>query len=88
MRRDPLIIGGGPAGSAAAITLARAGHRPVLVERTSGPTDKVCGDFLAVDAIRQVQMFGIEPLALGAVPIHRIRLVRGERSAETALPFP
>ena len=47
MRREPLIIGAGPAGCAAAIALARAGHQPDLIERTSGPTDKVCGDFLS-----------------------------------------
>jgi flavin-dependent dehydrogenase len=88
VRREPLIIGGGPAGAAAAITLARAGHRPVLVERTTGPTDKVCGDFLSIDAIRQVQALGVDPVSLGAAPIRHIRLIHGERTAETALPFP
>lgn len=88
MRRDPLIIGGGPAGAAAAITLAQAGSRPVLLERTSGPTDKVCGDFLSLDAIEQIQAFGVETAALGAAPIHRVRLIRGERTAEATLPFP
>ena len=88
MRRDPLIIGAGPAGSAAAITLAHAGHKPLLIERTTGPTDKVCGDFLSMDTIEQVQTLGVDPLALGAAPIHRVRLIHGERTAETTLPFP
>jgi len=94
VRRDPLIvgapliIGGGPAGSAAAITLGRAGCSPMLLERATGPTDKVCGDFLSVDAIRQIRTLGVDPWALGAVPIHRVRLIHGERIAETALPFP
>ena len=88
MRRDPLIIGAGPAGTAAAITLGQAGHRPVLVERAAGPTDKVCGDFLSVDAIEQVRRLGVEPTALGGVPIDRVRLIRGKRTADSALPFP
>jgi flavin-dependent dehydrogenase len=87
-RRDPLIIGAGPAGTAAAITLGRAGYRPVLVERTAFPADKVCGDFLSVDSIRHAQALGVDPVALGGAPIHRIRLIHGERTAETALPFP
>jgi menaquinone-9 beta-reductase len=94
MRRDPLItdapliIGGGPAGTAAAITLGLAGFQPVLVERTTGPTDKVCGDFLSIDAIQRARALGVDPVALGATPIDRIRLIHGKRTAETALPFP
>jgi flavin-dependent dehydrogenase len=85
---DPLIIGAGPAGTAAAITLARAGHRPILLEKTTGPTDKVCGDFLSHDAIRQIQSFGIDLATLGAAPIHQVRVIAGNRVAEAALPFP
>jgi flavin-dependent dehydrogenase len=94
VRRDtliagaPLIIGAGPAGTAAAITLGEAGHRPVVLERTNEPADKVCGDFLSVDAIQGIRTLGVDPLALGAAPIHRMRLIRGARIAETALPFP
>ena len=88
MRRDPLIIGAGPAGIAAAITLAQAGCRPVMIERTSAPTDKVCGDFLSIDAIRLAQALGVDPAALGAAPIRHIRLIHGERIAHAKLPFP
>jgi flavin-dependent dehydrogenase len=94
VRRDPLttsaplIIGAGPAGSAAAITLARAGYRPILIERTSRPTDKVCGDFLSADTIRLVSSLGVDPAALGAVEIDQVRLIHNERIAEAALPFP
>jgi flavin-dependent dehydrogenase len=58
------------------------------VERTPGPTDKVCGDFLSFDAIEQIRRLGVEPSALGGVRIDRVRLIRGKRAAETALPFP
>jgi flavin-dependent dehydrogenase len=88
MRREPLIIGAGPAGCAAAITLARAGHQPDLIERTSGPTDKVCGDFLSADTIQRLRALGCDPAALGGAAIRRVRLIHGERVAEAALPFP
>jgi flavin-dependent dehydrogenase len=88
MRRDPVIIGAGPAGTAAAIVLARAGHRPILIERTAGPTDKVCGDFLSQDTIKRAQLLGVDPTALGAASIHRVRLIHGERAVDHALPFP
>ena len=88
MRRDPVIIGAGPAGAAAAIMLARAGHQPILIERTGGPIDKVCGDFLSQDTIKRAQLLGVDPTALGAAPIHRIRLTHGERAVDAALPFP
>lgn len=87
MRRDPIIIGGGPAGCAAAISLARAGCRPRLLERSTGPTDKVCGDFLSAEAIDLVHMLGVDPVALGAVPIRRVRISSGNRTAEAQLPF-
>lgn len=92
VRRDALIpaaiIGGGPAGSAAAITLCRAGYRPTLIERASGPVHKVCGDFLSAETMQQVLALGCDPARLGAVPINRVRLIHGKREAEAVLPFP
>ncbi|MGH6693227.1 MAG: NAD(P)/FAD-dependent oxidoreductase, partial [Gammaproteobacteria bacterium] len=43
---DALVIGAGPAGSVAALTLARAGVRVRLIDRASFPRDKLCGDTL------------------------------------------
>ena len=88
VRRDPLIIGGGPAGCAVAITLAQAGYRPRILERATGPIDKVCGDFLSIDTLRHARTLGIDPAALGAAPIGLVRVIHGDRLAETALPFP
>ncbi|MGH9113463.1 MAG: NAD(P)/FAD-dependent oxidoreductase, partial [Acidimicrobiales bacterium] len=49
---DVAVIGGGPAGTAAAITLARAGREVALVDRARFPRDKICGDGLTTGALR------------------------------------
>jgi menaquinone-9 beta-reductase len=49
---DVLIAGAGPAGSMAAIVLARAGARVLLVDRETFPRDKLCGDTLNPGALR------------------------------------
>lgn len=87
MRQQPLIIGAGPAGCAAAIRLCQAGAVPLLLDRTTGPTDKVCGDFLSADTIGLARSLGVDPCALGAAPIDRVRLVHRGHSVEARLPF-
>lgn len=84
----PLIIGGGLAGAAAAIDLARAGLRPCLIERNPDPHDKICGEFLSGEAVAALTGLGIDARALGAVPITRVELWAGRRRAAAALPFP
>jgi geranylgeranyl reductase family protein len=49
-RWDVLVIGAGPAGSVAALHLARRGHRVLLLDRKQFPRDKACGDGLLPDA--------------------------------------
>ena len=48
---DLAIIGGGPAGAAAAITAARSGASVLLLERGRYPRHKVCGEFVSAEAI-------------------------------------
>ena len=87
MRRTAaLIVGGGPAGAAAAITLGRGGLRPELIERTEGDRDVVCGGFLGWDALAALRRLGMDTEALGARPIYRLRLVAGHRTIEVKLP--
>ncbi|MDO9503075.1 NAD(P)/FAD-dependent oxidoreductase [Falsiroseomonas sp.] len=83
-----LILGGGPAGAAAAITLARAGAAPVLVERAAQPAEKVCGEFLGADAASLLAGLGLDLPALGAVPIRRAWFGAGRHRGDFALPFP
>jgi flavin-dependent dehydrogenase len=82
-----IVIGGGPAGAAAAIALARAGARPLLLERDTAVTEKVCGEFLAEDALRRLAALGLDVATLGGVPIRRAIFAAGRGRAELALPF-
>ncbi len=50
MKADVVVVGAGPAGSAAAAVLARAGAVVVIADRAVFPRDKICGDGLLPDA--------------------------------------
>jgi menaquinone-9 beta-reductase len=87
MRRiDPLILGAGPAGSAAAITLARGGARPLILERSRETGDALCGGFLSWRTLATLEALGLPAEALGGHPINRVRVFSGTHMAEAPLP--
>ena len=57
---DVLVVGAGPAGSAAAAWAARAGLDVVLADAATFPRDKTCGDGLTPRAIGEMQKLGLE----------------------------
>ena len=64
MEVDLAIVGGGPAGSAAAVTAARAGASVLVVDKASFPRDKCCGDGLTTLALRLGEELGLDPGAI------------------------
>ncbi len=88
MQEEVLIVGGGVAGCAASIALARKGRSVTLIEREATPRHKVCGEFLSGEALEDLRALGIDVVALGAVPIPNVRLAAARRAAEAPLPFP
>lgn len=88
---DAAVIGAGPAGSAAAAALASAGFRTLLVEKESFPRRKVCGAYLAGDALPCLERIGAAQavLSAGPEPIERARLhLPGVRPVAFDLPTP
>src|SRR5262249_17983503 len=56
---DAVVVGGGPAGAAAAARLAAQGFVTILVDRATFPRDKVCGDFVGPAALAELADLGV-----------------------------
>lgn len=77
IRYDIAIIGAGPAGSAAAITAARAGQRVLLLDKNDFPRHKVCGEFVSFESTRLLQSLLSHDVE-GFPRIQQVRLFRGD----------
>ncbi len=86
-RTAALIVGGGPAGSAAAITLARGGIRPLLLERHAAG-DALCGGFVSWRTLDRIAALGVDPDALNRDRLTAVTLFAGRRVANADLPRP
>lgn len=84
---DVLVIGGGPAGAAAAARLAAAGLGVTLCERQREPGRQVCGEFVSAIATAELAALGVEPVRLGAAAIGRTRICAQHADVTAPLPF-
>lgn len=85
---DVIIIGAGPAGSSAAILLARAGWSVALIEKQRFPRRKVCGECIAASNIPLLEALGIGPMieADAGPELRKVALMCGENKIVADLP--
>jgi flavin-dependent dehydrogenase len=82
-----IVVGGGLAGAAFAIELARRGDPVTVLEKTSGPHHKVCGEFLSAEAQDLLAKLGLDIRQLGASRATHLSLECGRHLTRFALPF-
>jgi menaquinone-9 beta-reductase len=83
---DVLVIGGGPAGLAAAIAARQIGFGVVLADRALPPIDKACGEGLMPDALDALRLIGVDLGPGHGAPFRGIRFL--DRKLETEASFP
>ncbi len=85
---DVAVVGAGPAGSAAAITLRRLGLRVTLIDKAVFPRDKCCGDGLTTAALRRAEQLGLDPRSVPSwTPVGEAVVVAAD-GHRVALPLP
>jgi menaquinone-9 beta-reductase len=85
-RCDALVVGAGPAGSACAQMLARAGLHTVLIDQHDFPRDKICGDGLIPDAHAALRRLGVyDEVMAAAQPAQHVACI-GPRGGRVDVP--
>ncbi len=84
---DVLIVGAGPAGTAAARVLAAAGRSVTVIDRAVFPRDKCCGDGLTTLALRELETLDFDPRAVPSWTTVDAAWVRSPSGREVCLPL-
>jgi menaquinone-9 beta-reductase len=91
MLYDLMVVGGGPAGTSAAISAARSGASVLLFERGRFPRHKVCGEFVSAESLGLLTNLldgHYAPLLQNAVRISKARLFLDGRTLQAAVHPP
>jgi menaquinone-9 beta-reductase len=81
------IVGGGPAGLAAAIAARERGFRVTVADCARPPIDKACGEGLMPDAVAALSRLGVRIGLDKAYPFPGIRFVEGGTAVEAEFPY-
>lgn len=85
-RADVVVVGAGPAGSAAAAWAARNGREVLVIDKAQFPRDKACGDGLTPRAVLEMQRLGLGSWLDGRVRHRGLRL--SGFGADVEIPWP
>jgi geranylgeranyl reductase family protein len=85
---DVLVVGAGPAGVAAAITLQRAGRSVTMIDKSHFPRDKCCGDGLTTLALRELESLGLDPAGVDGWFDVDAAWLRSPSGREVCVPLP
>jgi menaquinone-9 beta-reductase len=79
---DVIVVGGGPAGAATALRLARAGFAVSLLERAPLPRHKACAEYMSPGVVRQLHRLGVghEVECAAGARLEGFTLYAGDRS--------
>jgi menaquinone-9 beta-reductase len=83
---DVFVIGGGPAGLAAAIAARHRGFEVTMADRSAPPIDKACGEGIMPDGVAAALALGISLEEAGARPFRGVRFC--DRDLAVEAPFP
>ena len=85
---DVLIVGAGPAGIAAALTLAATGKDVLVIDKAVFPRDKCCGDGLTTGALRVLEELEFDPNTVPSWTVCEDVRLRSPGGRELHMPLP